>query len=311
MSKAEQISRRLKLRHLNILLAVVERGSMAKAAEQLSISQPVISTAIADLEHVVGVRLLDRGPHGVEPTLYGRALLKRSVALFNDLRATVSELEILADPTAGELRIGSTEPMTAGLLSAVIDRLSRRHPKLKFHVTLAELGILLDRDLRTHNIDLMMGRLPSETEDTMSHMLFREGAYVVAGARNALVRRRKVDLEELSSEPWCLPPPDSFAGSLITKAFRARGLDFPATSVTAFSVQLQNSLLATGRYLTILPGAMLRFSAERLSLKVIPVDLEVERWPVGIVVLRNRTPNPAVQLFVDCARKIAGRLGDV
>jgi len=69
MSKAEQISRRLKLRHLNILLAVVERGSMAKAAEQLSISQPVISTAIADLEHVVGVRLLDRGPHGVEPTL--------------------------------------------------------------------------------------------------------------------------------------------------------------------------------------------------------------------------------------------------
>ena len=288
MSKAEQISRRLKLRHLNILLAVVERGSMAKAAEQLSISQPVISTAIADLEHVVGVRLLDRGPHGVEPTLYGRALLKRSVALFNDLRATVSELEILADPTAGELRIGSTEPMTAGLLSAVIDRLSRRHPKPSF-----------------------TSPSRNSAEDTMSHMLFREGAYVVAGARNALVRRRKVDLEELSSEPWCLPPPDSFAGSLITKAFRARGLDFPATSVTAFSVQLQNSLLATGRYLTILPGAMLRFSAERLSLKVIPVDLEVERWPVGIVVLRNRTPNPAVQLFVDCARKIAGRLGDV
>src|SRR5258707_160873 len=100
MQRAERISRRLKLRQLNVLLAVARCGSMAKAAEQLAISQPVISKAIAELEHVVGVRLLDRVPQGVVPTPHGRALLKRSVAIFDDLRTTVGELELLSDPTA-------------------------------------------------------------------------------------------------------------------------------------------------------------------------------------------------------------------
>jgi DNA-binding transcriptional LysR family regulator len=91
MQRTEQISRRLKLRQLNVLLAVAQWGSMAKAADHLAISQPVVSKAIAELEHVVGVRLLDRGPYGVEPTLYGRALLKRSIAiLMTSERASAS-----------------------------------------------------------------------------------------------------------------------------------------------------------------------------------------------------------------------------
>src|SRR5437899_11718563 len=103
IDRAEQISRRLKLRHLNVLLAVVQSGSMGKAAEHLSITQPVVSKAIADLEKTLGVRLLDRGPQGVEPTLYGRALLKRSAAIFNALRTSVSEIGYLSDATSGQL----------------------------------------------------------------------------------------------------------------------------------------------------------------------------------------------------------------
>ncbi len=89
-SRAEQISRRLKLRHLNVLLAVVEQRSMVKAAERLAVSQPVVSKAMADLERIVGVRLLDRGPRGMEPTLHGRALLRRGASLLDDLEAAIS-----------------------------------------------------------------------------------------------------------------------------------------------------------------------------------------------------------------------------
>jgi DNA-binding transcriptional LysR family regulator len=66
------------------------------------------------MEYTVGVALLDRTPHGVEPTLYGRALLKWSAAVFDDLSQGVREIESLADPAAGEVRIGSHEVMTAG-----------------------------------------------------------------------------------------------------------------------------------------------------------------------------------------------------
>jgi molybdenum-dependent DNA-binding transcriptional regulator ModE len=77
-----RVGLRLKLRDLNILLAVADAGSMARAATRLAISQPAVSRAIADMEHTLGVPLLDRSPRGVEPTEYGRALLAPEV---NDL----------------------------------------------------------------------------------------------------------------------------------------------------------------------------------------------------------------------------------
>src|SRR5262245_17354190 len=97
---------RLKLQHLRLAMAVAQWKSMGKAAKKLGVSQPVVSKAIADLEHLLGVRLFDRSPQGVEPTLYCRALLKRSVAIFDDVRASIEEIRFLADPIAGELRIG-------------------------------------------------------------------------------------------------------------------------------------------------------------------------------------------------------------
>jgi DNA-binding transcriptional LysR family regulator len=71
MGRAEHIVRRVKLRQLNILIAIAKWGSMARAAENLAISQPVVSKAIAELESTLGVRLFDRSNQGVEPTIYG------------------------------------------------------------------------------------------------------------------------------------------------------------------------------------------------------------------------------------------------
>ena len=92
---------RLKLRQLNVLLSVMQWGSMARAADHLSVSQPVVSKTIAELESLLGVPLFDRTSQGVEPTIYASALARRSTALFNDLRTSVGELEALADPSAG------------------------------------------------------------------------------------------------------------------------------------------------------------------------------------------------------------------
>src|ERR1043165_5182061 len=100
------IGHRLKLQHLSVAMAVAQQRSMGKAARQLAVSQPVVSKTVADLEHLLGVRLFDRSPQGVEPTLYCRALLKRSAAIFDDVRTRIEEIRFLADPSAGELRIG-------------------------------------------------------------------------------------------------------------------------------------------------------------------------------------------------------------
>src|SRR5213080_736817 len=86
MQVSDRIGRRMKLHDLHVLMAVVQAGSMSKAAALLNTTQPAISRSIAELEHVVGVRLLDRSAQGVEPTRYGRALLQRGVAVFDELK---------------------------------------------------------------------------------------------------------------------------------------------------------------------------------------------------------------------------------
>src|SRR6266853_2125778 len=106
MQLSDRIGRRMKLQDLHVLMTVMQAGSMGKAAQRLNISQPAISRSIAELEHALGVRLLDRHPQGIEPTEYGRALLNCGVAVFDDLRQGVKTIEFLADPEAGEVRIG-------------------------------------------------------------------------------------------------------------------------------------------------------------------------------------------------------------
>src|SRR5215475_2086428 len=132
MQASDRIGRRIKLQDLHVFLAVVQAGSMGKAARQLNTSQPNISKSMADLEHALGVRLLDRHRQGIEPTESGRALLDCGVAVFDDLRQGVKNIEFLNDPTAGDVRIGSIAPLATSFVSAVIDRLSRRYPRIGF-----------------------------------------------------------------------------------------------------------------------------------------------------------------------------------
>src|SRR5436190_6283091 len=134
MDEIERIERRVKLHDMLVLMSVVQAGSMGKAAEQLGTSQPAISRSIADLEHALGVRLVDRSPRGIEPTQYGRAIIRRGVAVFDELRQGVKDIEFIADPTAGELRIGCTEAVAAGPGFVVMDRLMRQFPRIVFNV---------------------------------------------------------------------------------------------------------------------------------------------------------------------------------
>src|SRR5262245_4333810 len=121
----EHVGRRLRFRDLQVFFAVVEAGSMAKAAAQLGLPQPAGSDIVAGLNHMFAVRLFDRNSKGVEPTIYGRALLSRGRAAFDELKQGIREIEFLSDPTAGELRIGCPGSVAAAILPSAVERFSR------------------------------------------------------------------------------------------------------------------------------------------------------------------------------------------
>jgi len=308
MDWTDRIGRRIRPRDLHIFLVVAEHGNMAKAADSLAISRPVVSKTIADLEQALGVRLFDRSPQGIELTLYGRALAKRSVAIFDELRQSVEEIEFLADPTAGELRLGCPEVMAAGFVAAALDHLSAQHPKLVFHTELGTIEHLQSHTLRERKCELVIGRLwPSTHADLKIEPLFHEHLVVAAGHASKWTSRRKLSLTQLVEEPWILSPVEMEPGAPVAEAFAAAGLERPRGTIWSPSLNLRNTLLATGRFVTVVPESVLRFGPQRTSLKRLPIQLPRWQLPVAIVSLKNRTLSPVAQLFVDCLRKLARR----
>ena len=310
MSRAQQISRRIKLRHLDMFVTVVEQGSMAQAAEQLGTLQPVVSKAIAELEQTVGAQLFDRGPRGVTPTIYGRSLFKRSKAIFDELRTSVNELEVLADPTAGELRIGSTEACAVGLTPAIIDRMARKFPRIAFEVVVADAKTLHERELRGRLVDLVVGRrLATATADDLHFTrLHHDRLWVVAGTSSTWTRRKSVTLAELVDERWCLPPVAHPVGAMVADAFRRCGLRYPDSVVTSQSAPFTSGLVASGQFLGVLGSLFLGIESPRSGLAILPVDLRLPGWQTGIMTLTGQVLNPAVKPFIACAREAAASL---
>jgi len=300
---------RIKLRDLHILFSVVELGSMAKAASHLGITQPTISEAIADLEHAVGVRLLDRGPHGVVPTIYGDTFLKRGLEAFDALKQGMRDVEFLATPGTGEVWVGASEALLAGYVPAIIQRLAQRCPKVVVHAAEANASDFDFQKLRERKLDLMIGRIMnSQVDDDLSvEILFEEPHHVVVAAHNRWASRRKVTLAELINEHWIFSEQNNIVQTLVSGVFCANGLEVPPASVVSTSMSLHLQLLASGDYIGTLTNSILQYCADRWSLKILPLHLGIKS-PVGIFTLKNRTLSPVVQLFVEDARFLAKSL---
>jgi DNA-binding transcriptional LysR family regulator len=228
------------------------------------------------------------------------------MAVFDELRRGVKNIEFLADPVAGELRIGCNPYLAASFVSALVDRLSRRYPRIVFHLITA-FAEPLYRELYERNVDFVISRRFSPIADDRLdfEFLFDDSYVVAASAETRWARRRRIDLAELMEESWTLPPPGSPAGLAAEEAFRARGLDCPRATVFAIAPEVRMRLLATGRFVSMFVASVLRFPIPHSEIKVLPVELPVARVPNGIITLKNRTLSPLARLFIEHAREVA------
>jgi DNA-binding transcriptional LysR family regulator len=309
----QQIGRRLRLRDLFVFFTVVEYGSMAKAAAKLGVSTPSISEVVASLEHALGVRLLDRPPKGNITTPYAEALLVRGRAAFDELRQGIRDIEFIADPGAGELRIGCPESIAAGFLVSVLETFSRDHPRVRVHVLPVYTPTVEFPELHDRKIDLAFARLAKNpvqgrlSEELNAEVLFNDAYSVVVGKKSKWARR-KVGLADLVDAPWIMTPLDALGDSFIAGAFARRGLKTPNLIITTFSIHLRNNLVGNGEFITALPRSVLQIYGRLHALKELPIDLSVQP-PLAIVTLRNRTLTPRVRSFIQCAREVAQSFG--
>jgi DNA-binding transcriptional LysR family regulator len=299
-----QIGRRLTLRDLHLFFTVVQHGSMAKAASQLGISQPSVSEVIADLEHTLGARLFDRRPRGVEPTMYGDALLARTRAVFDELRQGVKDIEFLANPAGGEVRIGCSVNASATFMRPVIHGFSEAFPGVVLRIADVPAGTYSGLLERTYDLLLEWSVPPSSEilgDDVNVEALFDDPLVVVAGPQNPWARRRKINLAELVDERWILGPSHVASYQDMKELFRARGLPMPKVALESLSVPLRTYLLGNGQFIAVMPKSI----AIQLPVKILAVELPVRPWPFVIFTLKNRTVSPVVDRFIAHLRDFA------
>lgn len=303
----ERTRRRVRLRDLETLVAVVQAGGMRKAAAELHLSQPAVSKAMRELEDTLGLRLLERGRRGVAATAFGDALVRRSKVLIDELQSALRELEYLADPEAGEVKLGAMETLQAGVVAAAVKVQLRRHPRMRFYCESAQSLELIGHFLPQRLVDLVVARpvslpLPPDIE---GEALFHDQLRVVVGPEHRLARRRKVALAELLDEHWILSRVEVMPQTPVTIAFAAAGMPMPPRLLTSGSLQMRQSMLASGSFITCVPHSLLPFARARGIFQVLPIELPPWQAPTMILKLRGRSLGPAAEAFLDTLRELA------
>ncbi len=307
MKWTDRVGRRVKLRDFHIVIAVAEAGSMSRAAQDLAVSYPVISKTISDLEHTLGVKLFDRSISGVEPTHYGRALLASGIAAFDEIRKGLQQIEFIKEPDAGELRIGSSIVVDAGLLPAAIEQFTTDFPRASLQVLHENIATLQYDNLRNRNVELVLGRIPATLDqpDLVAETMFDEPDVVAAAADSPWAKRKGLTLEQLIDEPWVLAQPGSLARSLQDRVFRNSGLEPPTAAVQTVSLHLYMRLVETGRWLGLIPASAMRFGGKGMRINILPLKAQSPPAPVGVITVKDRTLTPLAERFIECVRNVA------
>lgn len=306
--QAARMRRRVRLNDLDALIAVVETGRMRRAAERLHLSQPAISKKIRELEAALGVPLFERSRAGVKATAYGVALVERAKTMFDELDLAFRDLVHLADPRGGIVRLACMETLNAGLVGAAIARVAQQYPRMQFRVQSGESPELIGRHLAERQTELVVARpyqlpLPRELH---GEPLFTDQVKVVVGLNHPLARRRKVALADLAGSSWILSTNEAQSESPVAEGFVAAGLPMPPLRLVTGSLNIRHTLLATGKFVTVMPHSLLQFSTP--AARILPIELPRWKTPTMIITLRERTLGPAAHILMNAIRALAKRV---
>jgi DNA-binding transcriptional LysR family regulator len=284
---------------------------MSAAGAHLKMSQSAVSQAIAALEDALKVRLLDRTSRGVEPTIYADAIMRRGMIVFDELRSGIKDIEFLADPAGGEVRIACSDTLAGGILAPVVETFSKKYPQVVFEVLQSNAFIGREFvELRARKADVALAIMSQPLdeglrEDLNIEHLFDEEWCLAASPRSRWARRRKLSFADLVDASWITPYSGATSEKALFEAFRAHGLPPPRVVVKTVSAQLRNFLSLRGPFVALVPASFLKINAGAVGLKMLPLRLTVPPLPVVMITLLNRTLSRTVQLFLDCARDVA------
>ena len=189
--------KKMDLRQLQYFLATVENRSFGRAAEQLHVTQPALSKAVRRLELTLGVKLLDRLPRGVSPTIYGEALTAHANLIQCELSRAEEAIVALKEGNTGRVVVGAGSSMRLELVPEACVRLQARHPDVEIKM-IGELYDDLIPDLERGEIDLAISMIPENDNDPELKRvpLYRDQTHPTVRVGHPIFKKKRITAED-------------------------------------------------------------------------------------------------------------------
>ena len=290
------LTRRLRIRQLQVVIAIAEQSSLLAASRSLGISQPALSKALQEIEDTLGVKIFDRVSRGVVPNAYGHAILIRARAVLAELSKISDDVTQITQQSAGIVVVGALPTAAAGVLPATLANLRLRHPGLGIKVLQGRTHELLPL-LASGSLDVIIGRLytPDTPDDFHREILYEEPISVLARAEHPIFSARPDYSCMLRAYDLVLPSLEQRMGQDVDQVVAAIGDVLPVPLLRATSLSFIREFVLSGDVLTILPRLMMAGDLLRGAVRVVPVAISGPGRPAGLITLRHRPRSPGLK----------------
>lgn len=297
---------RLKTRQLLLLIALDDHRNIHRAAEALHMTQPAASKQIKDLEEMLDVKLFERLPRGMEPTMYGETMVRHARMALTSLALAHDDIVALKAGLAGQVEVGVIMTPAMALLPQAIARVKEQAPMLRIGAHVDQSNILLDK-LQHGMLDFMIGRILEKENSAglIYEELIEEPACAVVRCGHPLLDKPELTLEDIHDKSWILPPHGSILRHRFDMMFRRAGLDTPVNVVDTTALLLITALLQKTDSLHVMPLEVAQYYASLKVLSILPIELPCKMDAFGIIRQQDHLLSPGADLLLKAVRATA------
>lgn len=297
---------RLKTRQLLLLIALDDYRNIHRAADELHMTQPAASKQIKDLEEMLDVKLFERLPRGMEPTIYGETMIRHARMALTSLALAHDDIVTLKAGLTGQVQVGVIMTPAMALLPRAIARVKEEAPLLRIGVQLETSNLLLDR-LQHGTLDFMIGRIfdTGDTSGLSYEELTEEPACAVVRPGHPLLDGRELTLQDIAPLPWIVPPPGSILRYRFDMMFRRAGLEPPANVVDTTAILMITALLQQTDSLHVMPLEVAQYYASLNVMRILPIELPCKMDAFGIIRHQDHLLSPGADMLLRAVRAAA------
>lgn len=303
-NKNDDANLRLRLQDLQVFILAIELGGMRKAASHLGISQPFVTQTIKKIEQTFGVPLIERTRSGIEPTIYGKALLKRGFIAFDELNQTINDIKSLSDSSKGDVRFSAPQGVGSVIFAEVVEDFIKKTPNASIQLSVeSSLQEGLTK-LRKRYVDFFICALAKplsagiDTDDLKMDRVVDDEIVLVVGKDHSLLKKKGVQPADLVDQRWILPPKDEWYHDLLVRWFKSHHRILPSPSVVTSSAPVVERLVSAGGYIAIRSRLFARYH----GLHELDCTLPSTKFSWSIVTIKGRTLSPIVERFIELSR---------